>query len=81
MQNMSARGVAPKTPLRKARLDSGMTLPELATKAGISKGQLSQIETGKGHTTAQTAARLAEALGRERVTEEQILYPERFMTS
>lgn len=32
--------------LRKERITQGITLPDLATKAGISKGGLSKIERG-----------------------------------
>jgi transcriptional regulator with XRE-family HTH domain len=65
-----------ESPLRSARLKRQLTLPEASVLVGVDTGQLSRIErTGK--TTRETAERLAEFFGR---TEEQVLYPERFVS-
>mgnify|MGYP001492307826 CR=1 FL=1 len=39
-------GDAPLTPLRQIRLAAGLTLTEVALRAGINKGRLSIIERG-----------------------------------
>jgi putative transcriptional regulator len=62
------------SPLRSARLKRGMSLHEAAPLVRLDVSQLSRIERA-GRTTRETAARLAEFFG---VTEEQVLYPERF---
>lgn len=48
--------------LRRARIAAGMTLPELATKAHLSKGLLSDIENGKGNPCLDTLHKLGWAL-------------------
>lgn len=63
------------SPLRHKRWEMGLTLPEAAVLAGIDVGQLSRIER-TGRTTRETAARIAECFG---VSEEKVLYPERFL--
>jgi|SRR5690349_18626634 transcriptional regulator with XRE-family HTH domain len=45
------------------RISAGMTIEELATKAGISTGSLSQLERGIGNPSFSTMAKLAYALG------------------
>jgi transcriptional regulator with XRE-family HTH domain len=63
------------TPLRQARRARGMSLEAAAAIVGLDMSQLSRIErTGK--TGRDTATRLAQHFG---LTEEQVLYPERFL--
>lgn len=50
-------------PIRTIRKEKGMTQEELASKAHVSRGILSDLETGKRvNTTAGTLVKLAEAL-------------------
>jgi len=63
------------TPLRKARIDRGMTLEEAADALNLSVSQLSRIERGAG-TTTENAERIARFFG---ISEIQILFPHRFM--
>lgn len=48
--------------LRAARLDRGMSLRTLATSAGVSASQLSQIETGKSQPSVSTLYALVNIL-------------------
>lgn len=43
---LPAMGEAPQTPIRQIRLASGLSLSEVARRAGINKGRLSIIERG-----------------------------------
>jgi transcriptional regulator with XRE-family HTH domain len=45
------------------RVSAGLTIEELAAKAGISTGSLSQLERGIGNPSFNTMAKLAYALG------------------
>jgi transcriptional regulator with XRE-family HTH domain len=47
---------------RAVRTDSGLSLSELARRAGVSKGVLSQIEAGRANPTVETLWALAQAL-------------------
>ena len=48
--------------IRLHRTKSGMTLPQLADKAGIAKGNLSKIENHPCNISLETLYRLSEAL-------------------
>ena len=50
--------------IRTYREKVGLTLTELALRAGLTKGALSKIETGRGSAAIATILRIAEALGR-----------------
>lgn len=63
------------TPAKKARKALGMTIYEVADKVDISAASVSRIEREKQTATTENASALAGVLG---ITEEQILYPERF---
>lgn len=67
-----------KTPLRKAREQAGLTIAELATAAGVDRGNLSRIERGRTNASLESAERLAKVLG---ISELEILYPERYATT
>jgi DNA-binding XRE family transcriptional regulator len=56
------RLLAGENPVRVWRRHRGMTLAELAERAGTGKGYLSQIETGARAGTAATLKKLAEVL-------------------
>jgi transcriptional regulator with XRE-family HTH domain len=49
--------------IRTRREQAGLTLTELAARAGLTKGALSKIETGRGSAAIATILRIAEALG------------------
>lgn len=65
------------TPLRKARRDTGRSLNEVAEAVGTDPSNLSRIERGDHAPSTELAARLASYYG-HRVTEMQILYPDRY---
>lgn len=48
--------------LRQLREERGLTLEDLADQVGLSKGFLSQIETGARNASVQSIKRLAEVL-------------------
>lgn len=49
--------------LRNIRVDNGLTIADVATLAGISRGMLSKIENAQTATSLETISRLAQALG------------------
>jgi transcriptional regulator with XRE-family HTH domain len=49
--------------LRQRRVDSGLTLEGLASRAGLHRTSLGLIERGERHLTLASAKRLADALG------------------
>jgi transcriptional regulator with XRE-family HTH domain len=51
------------TSLRRERERSGMTLTELARRAGVAKSTLSQLESGTGNPSVETLWALGVALG------------------
>lgn len=63
------------TPLKLARLRLGQTQEELAAKCETTKVTISRVERCRASASRGLAERLAKALS---LTEEQILYPERF---
>lgn len=56
------REIAGESPVKLWREHLGLTQQELATRAGISKPYLSQIETGKRHGTVETLSAIARSL-------------------
>lgn len=52
-------------PVRVARLQAGMSLEELAFKAGVSFKTLERLERGEGQPRRSTLAVIASALGRD----------------
>ena len=66
------------TPLRIARKEAGLTLKAVVDSVGGDTGNLSRLERAKQKATPDLAARLA-LFFKRKITEEQILYPERFM--
>lgn len=63
------------SPLKKARIKQGLTIYEVAKKAGLRAPSVSRIERGYS-TSAKTAERLARAV--PGISEEMVLFPERF---
>ena len=52
------------TQLRTARESAGISLRELEERTGISRGNLSRLETGETNPTVTTLRRYAEATGK-----------------
>ena len=52
------------TQLRTARETAGISLRELEERTGISRGNLSRLETGEANPTVATLRRYAEAIGK-----------------
>lgn len=50
-------------PLRRYRQEAGLTLAELAERAGLTKGTLSRIETGVQYPSFPAMVRIMEATG------------------
>jgi DNA-binding Xre family transcriptional regulator len=55
--------------LKLARLRAGISLGEVAEKAGIDRGNLSKLENNADNVEINTLARLADALGYEIVVD------------
>lgn len=66
------------TPLRKMRVEKGLTIAEVSLATQIDVGNLSRIERGRQVTSLETAEKLARFFKGE-ITEMQILYPQRYM--
>lgn len=65
-------------PLQRARKKKGLSLRALAEAAGTTAAHICNLENMKARASAEMAEKLASALGGDLITEEQILYPERF---
>jgi transcriptional regulator with XRE-family HTH domain len=64
--------------LRRARMDAGLTISELAKRAGVSRDTISYAERGHHSLQASTLSKIARALGRvpsELLAEEERLAP------
>ncbi|EIY5467149.1 helix-turn-helix transcriptional regulator [Klebsiella oxytoca] len=65
------------TPLRKMRVEKGLTISEVSRMTEIDVGNLSRIERGKQITSIETAEKLSRFF-EGKITEMQILYPHRY---
>lgn len=63
------------TPAKQARERKKLTIYDVARRTGMSPASISRIERGKQGVSKDSAAKLAKTLG---ITEQKILYPERF---
>ena len=70
-----------KTPLRNARESRELTVNEVANLVGTDQGALSRIERQKQVCNLALAERLADFFYAEKLTENHILYPQRYMSS
>ena len=68
------------TPLRKMRVEKGLTISEVAHATELDVGNLSRIERGIQVTSLETAEKLSRFF-KGKITEMQILYPQRYMSS
>lgn len=67
------------TPLRIARKKKKLTQQQLAQSVGVSQAHISMVESGVDRASAKLAEKLVTVIGRQWITEEKILYPERFV--
>ncbi|OCQ53596.1 helix-turn-helix protein [Photorhabdus australis subsp. thailandensis] len=67
-----------KTPLRKIRIEKGLTISEVSRAISVDVGNLSRIERGIQIPSLDTAEKLSRYFHGE-ISEMQILYPKRFM--
>ena len=63
------------TPIRAARDKANLSIYQVAEKVCLDPSTVSRIERGLHRTTPGNAEKFARVLG---ITEEQVLYPERF---
>lgn len=66
------------TPLKAARKRKNFTQIELAVAVGVTQAHISAVENGRDRASPELAERLVAVLGRWVITEEEILYPERY---
>ena len=66
------------TPLRKMRVEKGLTIAEVSKLTEIDVGNLSRIERGKQVTSLETAEKLSKFF-EGKISEMKILYPHRYM--
>lgn len=69
-----------QTPLRKMRVEKGLTISEVAIATELDVGNLSRIERGIQVTSLETAEKLSKFF-KGKITEMQILYPQRYMSA
>lgn len=68
------------TPLRKMRVEQGLTIAEVSRQTAIDVGNLSRIERGIQVTSLETAEKLSKFFG-GKISEMQILYPQRYLAA
>tara|TARA_B100000795_G_scaffold70697_1_gene49655 strand:- start:6937 stop:7155 length:219 start_codon:yes stop_codon:yes gene_type:complete len=64
------------SPLRQIRIEKGLSLKEVSASVGTTHGHLSRIERGDT-TTRELAQKLSDFFDKK-ISEMEILYPERF---
>lgn len=69
-----------ETPLRRLRKRRGLTVAQVALAIDIDQGNLSRIERG-AQFSRRAAAALVAYYGTGEITEMEILYPDRFVSS
>ena len=67
-----------QTPLRKMRVEKKLTIAEVAIATQLDVGNLSRIERGMQVPSLETAEKLSQFF-KGKITEMQILYPQRYM--
>lgn len=68
------------SPLKRARLTARKTLSDVAPAVGLDTGNLSRIENCKQTASKETAEKLSKFF-EGAITEMEILYPERYMST
>ena len=66
------------TPLKKIRIERGLTIYTVASGVECSAGTISRVESGNHGVSPDLAERLARFFDGA-ITEEQVLYPDRFV--
>lgn len=66
------------TPLMKVRLAAEMSIGAVARAVEKTPTHISKVERAKGRCSPELAEQLVKLFGQDHITEEQILYPERF---
>lgn len=66
------------TPLKRVRRELGIKQETIAAALGVSQAHISCVENRKERASPDLAERIVRFFGREQITEEQILYPQRF---
>lgn len=66
------------TPLRKARIERGLTLADVAKTVGSDTGNISRIERGRQIPNRELISNLVSLFKENGITEIHLLYPERF---
>lgn len=69
-----------QTPLRKMRVEKGLTIAEVAIATNLDVGNLSRIERGIQVTSIDTAEKLSRYF-KGLISEMEILYPQRYITA
>lgn len=67
------------TPLKTVRQLAGKSIGEVARAMEVTPTHISKVERTKGRCSPELAEKLVAYFGADRITEEQILYPERFL--
>jgi len=67
-----------QTPLRKIRIDNELTIVQVATAINCDAGNLSRLERGTQSASLELAEKLSQFY-EGKISEMQILYPQRFM--
>ncbi|AUY25527.1 MULTISPECIES: helix-turn-helix domain-containing protein [Mixta] len=67
-----------QTPLRKMRVEKKLTISEVAIATQLDVGNLSRIERGMQVPSLETAEKLSKFF-KGKISEMQILYPQRYM--
>jgi transcriptional regulator with XRE-family HTH domain len=66
-----------QTPLRKIRMEKGLTISEVASALSLDVGTLSRIERGERLTSLEKAEKISNFF-EKKISEMQILYPFKF---
>lgn len=66
------------SPLMSARKRAGMSIGEVARLVGVTPAHISKLERNKGGCSPRLAEKLFYLLRHNGLTEEKILYPQRF---
>ncbi|OIV47822.1 transcriptional regulator [Sodalis sp. TME1] len=66
-----------QTPLRKMRIEKGITITQVARATKIDVGNLSRIERGIQLTSLKNAEKIAKFFN-GKITEMQVLYPHKY---
>lgn len=69
------------TPLMFVRKHAGQSIGEVARALAVTPTHISKVERAKGRCSPELAEKLVKHFGSNQITEEQILYPDRYMAN